>query len=151
MNERLEPLRMTRLASASPEQVFRALTDESLVPRWFGPNHINVVHVDLDVRIGGGCRWEMLAPDGTLLVLVGKFEIVEPPHRLVWTNAWEHEPHLVSRIDINLWPDSAGTLIKVVHENLPEAHAEEAIRGWEDTLDRLVAVAREVTGLRNPD
>lgn len=146
MNGRLDPLRITRLVSASPDQIFRTLTDESLVPRWFGPRHIQVVHVDLDVRIDGRCRWEMLAPDGTLLVLEGKFEIVEPPYRLVWTNAWEHEPELISRIDVNLRPGSEGTLIEVIHEDLPEAHAEEAIPGWEDTLDRLAALVGEVAG-----
>ena len=68
---------------ASPERVFRALTDKAELERWF------VSRAEVDARPGGtfSFTWQ---PHETVN---GRFVAVEPPHRLV--TVWDEGPSLL--------------------------------------------------------
>jgi uncharacterized protein YndB with AHSA1/START domain len=56
---------LTRLVDASREAVFRAWTDPSEIVQWFGPDGMSIVTHEIDIRVGGIWRFDMVAPDGT--------------------------------------------------------------------------------------
>ena len=81
---------MTRAFDAPRALVWRAYTDPTLIPRWWGLRD-NVTTVDrLDARPGGQWRFVERAPDGTEHGFRGEFREVAPPERLVYT--FEYEP-----------------------------------------------------------
>jgi uncharacterized protein YndB with AHSA1/START domain len=80
-------LQLVRDIPLSPEQCFEAWTiPERLMP-WFCPRPWRVVACAIDARPGGIFSTTMQSPEGTVLPEgAGCFLIVDPPHRLVWTN-----------------------------------------------------------------
>jgi uncharacterized protein YndB with AHSA1/START domain len=82
-------LRMTQVLPASRADVFRAMTDEAKLARWWGPQGFTTPHVDLDAQPGGSYVIEMQPPDGAAFHLRGEFLQVESPERLVYTFRWD--------------------------------------------------------------
>jgi uncharacterized protein YndB with AHSA1/START domain len=54
-----------RVVDASREVVFRAWTDPSEIVQWFGPEGMSIDTHEIDIRVGGVWRFDMVAPDGT--------------------------------------------------------------------------------------
>src|SRR5262249_54865386 len=124
-----------------PEKVFEAFTQAQKLARWFGPTDEFTVTVHaLDVRPGGRYRVEMKHSGGNVHTVGGTYELVSPPHRLVFTWAWEEMPNRgLSRVTVSFEPKRAGTRVVLVHEQLPDAEAREAhAHGWNGCLDKLV-------------
>ena len=57
---------VARVINAPRELVFRAWTDAKHLPKWFGPNGFSCTTHEIDIRVGGRWRFDMLGPDGTL-------------------------------------------------------------------------------------
>jgi uncharacterized protein YndB with AHSA1/START domain len=95
------------------------------------------VEAVLDARPGGIYR--VRVPQGGYAV--GEFVAVEPPSRVVFTWGWEGDPTIPpgsSTVTITLTPTEDGTLIRVVHDGLPDAISEALhTQGWERYLARL--------------
>src|SRR5256714_14722519 len=83
-------LQITREFDAPRETVFRALTDATLLPRWWGPRRYKTVVDTMDVRPGGKWRMRNIAADGGEHAFRGEFREITPPERVVWT--FEDEP-----------------------------------------------------------
>ncbi|HEU4703703.1 MAG TPA: SRPBCC domain-containing protein [Conexibacter sp.] len=83
-------VRLERTYAASVEVVFDAWTNPEVLKRWWkaDPTH-EVTIAALDVRVGGGYRFEMHRPDGEEHVVHGTYREVARPHRLVYSWAWE--------------------------------------------------------------
>jgi len=83
-------LQITRELDAPREIVFKALTDPTLLPKWWGPRRYKTVVDTMDVRPGGKWRMRNIAADGGEHAFRGEFREVTPPERIVWT--FEYEP-----------------------------------------------------------
>jgi len=83
-------LRLTREFDAPRELVFKALTDPTLLSRWWGPRRYRTVVDQMDVRPGGKWRMRNIGTDGDEHAFRGEFREVVPPERVVWT--FEYEP-----------------------------------------------------------
>jgi uncharacterized protein YndB with AHSA1/START domain len=121
---------------ASPDTVFAFFTDPALMARWKGAN------ATLDPRPGGIYRAEL----NEQAVVVGEYVELDPPNRLVFTWGWEggfaSTPPGSSTVEVTFVPDGDGTLVRLVHTNLPSAEAAELHgQGWDQYLPRLVIVA----------
>ncbi|MFZ6182600.1 SRPBCC domain-containing protein [Nannocystis pusilla] len=79
---------LTRTFAAPRELVYRALTEAERLAKWWGPKNFEMQSRRLDLRPGGHYHYCMRAPDGG--EMFGKFTYVEidPPTRLVFTNAF---------------------------------------------------------------
>ncbi|HKE74634.1 MAG TPA: SRPBCC domain-containing protein [Acidimicrobiales bacterium] len=118
--------------AATPEAVFPYLTDPALMVRWMG-------------------EWADLVPSpgGTFAVDIqgnpvrGEFVAVEPPHRLVftWGMAGSDVPPGSSTVEITLRPDGDGTVVALVHRDLPPGQVADHGTGWDHYLPRLAEVA----------
>ena len=71
--------------------VFRAHTEPELVRRWLlGPPGWSMPVCEMDVRVGGSYRWRWRSDtDGKEFGFTGTFTEVQPPARLVHTEAYD--------------------------------------------------------------
>lgn len=93
----------------------------------------------LDLREGGTFRITMLS-EGTSIEHSGRYLVIQPPERLVFT--WESpytgpEP---SRVSVTLRPHPEGTLLTLAHERLPVEEVASHEGGWGQILDQLTAL-----------
>jgi uncharacterized protein YndB with AHSA1/START domain len=85
-------LDVTRDFDATPAQVFRAMTDPELVPRWLGPRKLETEIVEYDVRDGGRYRYIQRGPDVPHAEFRGVFHSVEQDSLVVQTFEWLGAP-----------------------------------------------------------
>jgi len=115
--------------------VFSFFTEPALYVRWKGRL------ATLDPRPGGIYRVNI---DGTR-VARGEFVEVSPHRRIVFTWGWEDPSDPVqpgtSTVEVEFTPDGAGTLLRLVHRDLPEESTSGQAEGWDHFLPHLVAVA----------
>jgi uncharacterized protein YndB with AHSA1/START domain len=124
-----------RRIKASPETVFRFFTDPERWLRWQG------VTAELEPRPGGRFRMDVRG-DGHAS---GQFLEVVPARRVVFTWGWEMEGNPVppgsSTVEVDLWPDGDGTVVRLTHRGLPADAFATHQAGWEHYLDRLATTA----------
>ena len=68
-----------RTFDAPRELVWKALTDPTIIPRWWGPHGTTTTVVEMDVRPGGKWRYDSSAPDREDVSFFGEYLEVEPP------------------------------------------------------------------------
>jgi uncharacterized protein YndB with AHSA1/START domain len=130
-----------RTIKATPARVFDAWTRPEHLRRWWGPAPVTCSGAEVDLRVGGLYRIGNLLPDGSELWIAGEFEIVEPPHRLVYS--WRIEralpgPVESSRVSVRFEPRDEGTEVIIVHERIDdEATRADHEKGWNGCLDGL--------------
>jgi uncharacterized protein YndB with AHSA1/START domain len=131
---------------APPDRVFKALTDDRELLRWFNDPGCPVKLWEMDARRGG--RYRYVTEKGTYVVNeVSEFEChgeileLDPPRLLVytWISNWHQDKSLRTIVRWELTPDAAGTLVKVTHRGLAQ---EEVARkgyssGWLGVLEKL--------------
>jgi uncharacterized protein YndB with AHSA1/START domain len=129
-------VRLERTFHADINRVFRALTAPAELVRWWGPMNVLTSVAEIDLRVGGECRWVM-HPGGETAVLYGRIVDLDPPRLLVMTNRWngQNEESLVT---LRLTSVSTGTHLELVHERLPAGEDPQQYRqGWEAALASL--------------
>lgn len=57
---------MSRVVDADRATAFRAWTDPEQIVQWFGPSGFRTDTHEIDIRVGGVWRFDMIAPDGTV-------------------------------------------------------------------------------------
>ncbi len=133
-------LELRCVVNAAPGRVFGALTEPSVLARWWGPTGFTTPEIQLDLRPGGRFRFGMQPPDGTLFHLAGEFLEIDRPRRLVYTFRWE-EPDPDDRetvVQLSLGPVGAGTELSVVQDDFAtDARLALHRSGWTDSFDKL--------------
>lgn len=94
--------------NATPERVFRALTEKAELERWF------VQKAEIDLRVGGAVMFEW-APG---MFETGTIVAVEPPHRLSYI--WEALEPSPTTITFELTAENEGTRLRLVHSGIGE-------------------------------
>lgn len=136
-------LRLTRRLPASPERVFRALTEPADIARWWGPQLFTTPAIELDLRVGGAYRFTMQPPDGDRFHLSGEFLDVSPPSRLAYTFRWDEPTPDDRETAVTLTAEAVGegTELTLRHTGFATAERLELHRGgWTDSLDKLSAL-----------
>ncbi len=93
---------------ASPERVFRALTEKDELERWF------LVKAEIDLRPGGALRFDW----GSGMSNVGRIISLDPPYRLSYS--WEALEPSPTTITFELTAENDGTLLRLVHTGIGE-------------------------------
>jgi uncharacterized protein YndB with AHSA1/START domain len=131
-----------RRLRASPEDVFAAFADPALVSRWLRPSpDIRLEVLQMDFREGGAWRFAYHVPGGPVVTIGGRYQIIEPPTRLVYS--WVIEPPdehagLQSEVAVTITTVAGGAELHIRHSRLTlpgslERHAQ----GWRGALDLL--------------
>ena len=84
-------VKVTRSFKAPRTLVFRAFTEPELLRRWLlGPPGWSMPVCEMDLRVGGRYRWRWRSEkDGSEFGFTGTFRQIEPPSKLVHTEAYE--------------------------------------------------------------
>ena len=133
-------LELERILPARRARVFEAFTTADQLAQWWGPAGFTIPAIDFDPRVGGSYRIEMQPPEGDPFALVGEFQAVEPPERVVFGFVWEEpDPDDVDML-AELSFEERGESTRLVLRQAPfrtEARRELHRDGWNDTLDKL--------------
>lgn len=133
----LKTLYMERTFEAPRQVVFDYFTIPALVKTWWGPEGTVTEGVEIDLKIGGSCRWAMRSDTGQPLILTGTIKELIIPERIVMTNLWQG---LDSETLITLEFHDLGsqTLLRLTHQGIASTSAISLYReGWMNTLARL--------------
>lgn len=138
-----QALDMRRVLPAPRPLVFRAMTEPTLLARWWGPRGFTSPSLEIDLRVGGSYRIAMQPPDGELFYLSGEFTQVDPPALLAYTFRWEDPDADDRETEVTLRLEDLGEFTEVAFTQ--RAFATEARRalhqqGWTDGFERLEAV-----------
>jgi uncharacterized protein YndB with AHSA1/START domain len=124
---------------APAEQVFEAWTQPMHLKKWWGPRPVTCVDAEIDLRVGGSYRIANQFPDGKLLWIFGQFEVVDPPHKLVYTWRIDPQSQVFERVTVRFEACGEATEVIVTHERIPNAATRDRHQqGWEGCLDGLV-------------
>jgi uncharacterized protein YndB with AHSA1/START domain len=80
---------ITREFDAPRDLVYKAMTDPTLIPRWWGPRKTTTSVDKMDVRAGGKWRFISRAADGSESAFRGEYRELIPGEKIVQTFEWE--------------------------------------------------------------
>ena len=147
-------LELVREFDAPPALLFRAWTDPVHTARWMGPRGFLAIHVSGDLRPGGAWRICIRRDsDGLEMWQGGTYRVVEPPHRLAFTFAWDREggmrsPETLVTIGFEPLEEGRRTRMRFHQEVFESVGARDGHRGgWSSAFERL---AEAVAGLADP-
>jgi uncharacterized protein YndB with AHSA1/START domain len=136
MGDGSDAVRLERVFDADIDRVFRAFTVPAEVVRWWGPMNVRTSVAEIDLRVGGECRWVM-HPGGQTTVLHGRIVDLDPPRLLVMTNRWDGQTE-DSLVTLRLTSVPTGTHLELIHRRLPaEEDPGQYQQGWDAALASL--------------
>jgi uncharacterized protein YndB with AHSA1/START domain len=127
-----------RTINATAERLFEAWTNPAHLKRWWGPRPVICIDAEVDLRVGGGYRIANRFPDGRILWIFGEFEVIAPPHKLVYTWRVDPQSEFSERVTVRFEPRGSATEVIIEHERIPNATARDSHQqGWDGCLDGL--------------
>ena len=123
--------------AAAPSDVFPYFAEAEKLAAW------KAVTAQAHAVPGGTFRMDVT---GRGDVAIGSYIEVDPPHRVVFTWAWEGDTTPGSKpgvVEVTLTPDGDGTLVRLIHRGVAPENQQHSAAGWAHYLDRL---ARAVSG-----
>ena len=132
-------LAIVRKLKASPQAVWRALTQPEALKQWMGPSdEFQVLVAETDVRVGGRYHIVMKSPDGEEHDVSGVYREVVANRKLVYTWAWKSTPERESLVTIELTPAGDGTELMLKHERFADKESRDRHeQGWTGCVRRL--------------
>jgi uncharacterized protein YndB with AHSA1/START domain len=144
-------LEIVRIIAATPEEIFDAWTDAKSVEQWMLPGDIERSPAQMDPRVGGRFRIDMISR-GKTYPHSGEYLRMERPRLIEFTWISEGTNQQRSVVTIELTPKGASTELRLKHRMLPsEDAAGRHRRGWTDIVNELAralegAAAGRTTG-----
>jgi uncharacterized protein YndB with AHSA1/START domain len=140
-----QTVKVRRTYNASVAAAFDAWTNPEALEKWFGPTGYRAEVLSHDLRVGGGWRFLMVAPDGEAFHHFGTFVEISPPHRLAFTWAseeqvegWRDENGDPTLVTVDFGPRADGVEVRITHERLQSDTARGALTGgWAGGLEAL--------------
>ena len=107
-----EPTIITRrVIKAPPALLWDVWTKPEHMRRWLGPKRLEMVHCEVDLRVGGSYRFVHRAPDGQEFGFHGVYREIDKPRRLVSTFVFEPWPDLEAVDTLTFEEVDGGTLV----------------------------------------
>jgi uncharacterized protein YndB with AHSA1/START domain len=137
-------LRLERLIAAPPERLFDLWTRPEQLVKWWGPDGYEVPRCELDLRPGGRWRTTMHPPDGKPRTVSGVYRVIDRPHRLVFTWAWDQDDGAhghETEVTVTFEAAPGGTRLMLVQQTFETTEVRNNHnRGWSAAFDRLARV-----------
>ena len=146
-----DEIRIVRDFDAPAELVFRAWTSPELVARWWHADRGSVTSIDIDLRVGGGWRYVMVATGGFEVAFHGEFREIVPNERLVTTEVYEGAPDAEAVTTTTFAEADGRTRVEIlVHHASKQARDMHLESGMEDGLQRALELLEELTHRMGP-
>ncbi len=135
-------VRIERTFAAPAEDVFDAWTSPEVMRRWFHcARDWGTPEAEVDLRVGGKVRVVMRKPDGTEVEAQGEYTLIDRPHRLVMTWAFDDEPSNEQLIELSFSESEGSTTVLLVNSRISTDERRDAQDwGWHGCLDELERV-----------
>jgi uncharacterized protein YndB with AHSA1/START domain len=147
-------LQVKRTFPASRERVFEAWMDPEQLRQWLAPPEGSSPSAEVDARVGGEFRISMKSPGMWLFAhlpgrftelvhMVGRYQEISPPERLVFTMGWEDFPFVhmdreASTVTVEFHERGDETEVILTHERQPSRRIRAFHRyGWSGSLRKL--------------
>ena len=141
---------IARVIDAPREKVFRAWTDPDRICRWFGPEGFTCRMHEMDARVGGRWRFDLIAPDGTVYPNRVDYLEITPPERLVFDHGYDRDDDPDRfRVTVTLDEQENGKTVLTLRQLHPTAERRRTTIGFGavelglQTLDKLAAHLRD--------
>jgi uncharacterized protein YndB with AHSA1/START domain len=140
---------ITREFDAPKHLVYKAYTTPELVKRWWSGQRGEVTSAEIDLRVGGGWRFVMVAGEGFEVAFHGEYREIVPNERIVSTEAYEGVPNPDENATLNtltLTETDGRTTLEILVE-APSREVRDAIidsgmeGGMQEAMDLLEQVA----------
>jgi glutathione S-transferase len=140
--EQESTLRLQRRFDAPREAVFDAWTNPDVLRDWWAAQPtMKPGEIDVDLRVGGRYRMQMVSDEGEVHTVVGEYTHVERPSHIAYTWTWESNEDMMSgsaatTVEIDFAEDGGGTLVTLTHSGFgnPEIRGMHE-HGWMGTFD----------------
>ena len=144
----LVTLVVRRMIRASAERLFEAWTQPSQLKQWWGPESVTCIAAQVDLRVGGRYRIANQFPDGSVVWIIGEFQVIEPPHRLTYTWQIEESSGSSELVAVRFEPRDSATEVIVTHTRIPDRTTRDRHeQGW---LGCLNGLAEYLSGTSRP-
>ena len=118
--------------------------------QWSAPHGFTIPVSEGDLRPGGPWRAVMVMPDGTKLVLSGKYTKIIQDELLQFTHRWDGDPGPETVITVR-FTDAPGGGTKFEQTGFASAESREGhAGGWKECFERLDALLAKLTGHKKP-
>lgn len=140
---------ITRDFDAPRHLVYRAWTTPELIRRWWSGDRGEVTSAEVDLRVGGGWRYVMVANGGFEVAFHGEFREIVPNERIVSTEIYEAVPDVLALNTLTLTERDGRTTLSILVEHgerrFRDLHVESGMEaGMQEALDHLEQVARSL-------
>jgi uncharacterized protein YndB with AHSA1/START domain len=141
-----EQILITREFDAPKQLVYKAYTTPELVRRWWTAKRGQMTTCEIDLRVGGGWRYVMVADGGFEVAFHGEYREIVPNERIVSTEVYEGFPDGEALNTLTFTEVDGRTLLTFLVEHTSKEHRDAHINsgmedGLQDALDLLEEVA----------
>lgn len=157
MTESKKIVIVTRTFNAPRALVFKAWTDQTLLPKWWGPPGFTTPTCVLDLRPGGIVQIDMRGPAGTEYDKIfpnrGAFHEIVKPERLVFSLTLQDDDGnaLIEALNTVTLTEQNGKTTVTLEARVTNAAPQADVylvgmqEGWEQSIDRLIALTTSET------
>lgn len=147
--DRLETISET-VFDVPPEKIFKAYTDASLIPEWWGPKEYTTDVETMDLRVGGVWRYVQYDQEGKEYAFNGRYEEIDPNKKMVTSFEFESMPGHISTNSLKLEPAGGKTKMIVTSHFANKEDLEGMVgsgmeKGWRESVDRLEKVLKKIS------
>lgn len=142
-------VRLHRVLTARPENVYRAFTEADAMAKWIPPNGFTCAVHHMDPKVGGTYRMSFRNfTNGQSHAFGGTYVELVPGELIRYTDKFD-DPNLPGeiKVTITLKKVMVGTEVNIVQEGLPDAiPVEMCYLGWQESLRNLAKLVEpEIT------
>jgi uncharacterized protein YndB with AHSA1/START domain len=140
-------LTVTHRYDASCERVFDAFLNVEIARRFlFATATGEMIVAEIDPQIGGTFTFTERRPDMGDVRHIGKYLEIDRPRRLVFMFGVPQFDPRMTRVTIEIRPDGDGSMLTLIHENVPPDYVERSKEGWSRILAGLLPAYDGVHG-----
>jgi uncharacterized protein YndB with AHSA1/START domain len=141
-----EQILITREFAAPKHLVYEAWTTPELVKRWWSGERGEVASAEIDLRVGGGWRYVMIANAGFEVAFHGEYREIDPNERIVFTEVYEGMPDAAAMTTATFTEVDGRTTLTLLVQHTTKEHRDGHINsgmeaGMQESMDRLEQVA----------
>jgi uncharacterized protein YndB with AHSA1/START domain len=140
----------TRIFDAPRERVWKVITDQALIPKWWAPRTLTTIVDKMEVKVGGTWRFIQHDAQGNEFAYHGEYREIVEPERLINTFIFEAYPdHVI--VETATFEDLPGGKTRLTQvsryetiedlDGMVSAGMEVGVR---ESMERLVEVLEEL-------
>ena len=139
MTERDIKLEIDRFFDCPIEELYSAWIEPEQLKQWHAPQNVEVGDVQVDLRVGGTYRIEMLHDDDkNNCIATGEYLEIENNRRLVYTWGWEGPDRYETLVTVEFIEKNGGTELLLKHQRFANNSARDKHEfGWNGCLESL--------------